>query len=65
MVGSLIFLSNIAERKAMIFVPVESLIYFLPRRSDGEIGVALCLRVEDLENLKKDQEWAKHAEHIG
>ncbi|KAL4925143.1 uncharacterized protein BDV17DRAFT_294697 [Aspergillus undulatus] len=34
------------------FTPVEGLIYFLPKALDGEMGVAMCLRDEDLEQLK-------------
>jgi trichothecene 3-O-acetyltransferase len=47
------------------FMPVESLFYLMPRRPDGEIAVALCLRDEDLERLKMDEEFMKYSEYVG
>ena len=47
------------------FTPVESLIYLMPRALDGEIAVAICLRDEDLERLKADEEFAKYGRYIG
>ncbi|MCJ1246356.1 hypothetical protein MMC30_003563 [Trapelia coarctata] len=47
------------------FEPVESLIYLMPRTSDGEIAVAICLRDEDMERLRADQEFAKYGRYIG
>jgi hypothetical protein len=46
------------------FTPVESLIYLMPKTLDGEIAVAVCLRDEDLERLKADEEFAKYAHYI-
>lgn len=37
----------------------EGLGYFIPKSLDGEIVVALCLRGEDMENLKADSEFGK------
>ena len=42
------------------FVPVESLIYLMPRMLDGEVAVALCLRQEDLERLRADEQFAMY-----
>ena len=47
------------------FVPVESLIYLMPKRLDGEISVAVCLRDEDLERLREDAEFVKYGTYIG
>jgi trichothecene 3-O-acetyltransferase len=47
------------------FEPVESLIYLMPRTLDGEIAVAICLRVEDMERLRADEEFAKYGRYIG
>jgi hypothetical protein len=47
------------------FVPVESLIYLMPRTLDGEIAVAICLRDEDMDRLRADEEFAKYARYIG
>lgn len=47
------------------FVPVESLIYLMPRTLDGEIAVAICLRDEDMERLRADEEFVKYARYIG
>ena len=47
------------------FEPVESLIYLMPRMLDGEIAVAICLRDEDMERLRADEEFAKYGRYIG
>ena len=47
------------------FEPVESLIYLMPRTLDGEIAVAICLRDEDMERLRADEEFAKYGRYIG
>jgi len=44
---------------------IESLVYLLPKESDGKIVIAVCLRKEDLDNLKEDPEWAKWTSWIG
>ncbi|KAI9856191.1 MAG: hypothetical protein M1813_009208 [Trichoglossum hirsutum] len=46
------------------FDPVESLIYLMPRTLDGEIAVAICLRDEDMERLRRDEEFEKYAKYI-
>jgi len=43
----------------------EGLVYFLPRTLDGEIAVGVCLRDEDLERLKADEEFAKFGAYVG
>lgn len=47
------------------FEPVESLIYLMPRTLDGEIAVAICLRDEDIERLRADEEFTKYGRYIG
>lgn len=47
------------------FEPVESLIYLMPRTLDGEIAVGICLRDEDMERLRADEEFAKYGKYIG
>lgn len=47
------------------FVPVESLIYFMPKTPNGEIAVAICLRDEDMERLRADEEFAMYGRYIG
>ena len=47
------------------FLPVESLIYLMPKTRDGDIAVGLCLRDEDMERLRADEEFAKYARYIG
>ena len=47
------------------FVPVEGLIYLMPKALDGEIAVAICLRDEDMERLRADQEFAKYCKYVG
>ncbi|KAM0285444.1 hypothetical protein ACHAQH_001391 [Verticillium albo-atrum] len=47
------------------FTLVESLIYLLPRSRMGDVGVAVCLLEEEMERLKRDDEWAKYAKFVG
>lgn len=47
------------------FNPCESLIYLMPRALDGEISLAICLRDEDLERLRADEEFAKYGTYVG
>ncbi|KAF8348574.1 transferase family-domain-containing protein [Amanita rubescens] len=47
------------------FVPVESLLYLMPKAPDGEIAVAICLRDEDMERLRADEEFGRYARYIG
>lgn len=47
------------------FAPLQSFVYFMPRACDGEIAVAICLREEDMERLKVDEEFVKYARHHG
>lgn len=44
---------------------VEGLSYFMPRTLDGEIAVAVCMRDEDLERLKRDQVFSKYGQFVG
>ncbi|KAM0300174.1 hypothetical protein ACHAPM_006480 [Fusarium culmorum] len=48
-----------------IFEPVESLMYFMPKKPDGEFCAALSLRDEDMDRLKADKEWTKYAQYVG
>ncbi|KAK5657603.1 hypothetical protein OQA88_3182 [Cercophora sp. LCS_1] len=43
------------------FLPLEGLGYLLPRHPSGEIGLVVCLRGEDMEALKDDEEWRRRA----
>lgn len=47
------------------FTPVESLMYILPRSLDGEIGLAICLRENDMEMLRQDKTMRHYATYIG
>lgn len=46
------------------FTPVESLMYFLPKTKKGDVALAICLREEDMEALRKDGEMMKYATFI-
>ncbi|VEU22615.1 DEKNAAC103449 [Brettanomyces naardenensis] len=46
------------------FIPFEGLIYFMPKKSDGEIAVAISLRNEDMERLRKDEILMKYSTYI-
>ncbi|RGP74181.1 trichothecene 3-o-acetyltransferase [Fusarium sporotrichioides] len=47
------------------FEPFESLMYFMPKKPDGEFTASISLRDEDMERLKADEEWTKYAKYIG
>ncbi|KAJ5220004.1 hypothetical protein N7468_009208 [Penicillium chermesinum] len=47
------------------FLPVEGLVYILPRSPAGEIPAAICLRDDDWERLKNDKEFLHYAEYVG
>jgi len=47
------------------FVPVESLVYLMPKAPDGEIAVMICLRNEDMERLRVDEEFSKYGKYVG
>lgn len=47
------------------FAPIEGLLYFMPRTADGDVDVALCLRSDDIETLKKDEEFLKYGSYVG
>jgi trichothecene 3-O-acetyltransferase len=46
------------------FDPCEGLMYLMPRKPDGEIVVGICLRDEDIERLKVDEEFTRYGTHI-
>lgn len=46
------------------FEPVESLIYLMPRTLDGKIAAVVCLRDEDMERLRADEEFPKYERYI-
>jgi hypothetical protein len=46
-------------------VPVPSLMYLLPKRTDGEVVLCICLRADDLDALKEDSSFMSHARFIG
>ena len=47
------------------FDPVESLMYIMPRRPDGELVVGICVREDDMAGLRADGEFMKYATYIG
>ncbi|KAH7074544.1 trichothecene 3-O-acetyltransferase [Paraphoma chrysanthemicola] len=47
------------------FLPVESLMYIMPKDRDGSIAVAMCLREGDVERLQEDEEWTRFVEFLG
>jgi hypothetical protein len=47
------------------FVPVESLMYVMPKGNGGEITVAACLRKDDLDRLILDEEWNRIVDLLG
>jgi hypothetical protein len=47
------------------FSPNRTLIYFMPKTLDGEIAVGIFTREEDMERLRKDEEFIKYANFVG
>ena len=47
------------------FDAFEGLMYLMPMDRSGGIDTAICLRDEDLEGLRGDQEFGEYAEWIG
>ncbi|QYT00172.1 hypothetical protein H0G86_007270 [Trichoderma simmonsii] len=47
------------------FTPLQSFVYFMPRKGDGEISVAVCLEKEDMKRLKADKQFTTYARHDG
>lgn len=47
------------------FTPLQSFVYFMPRKYDGEIALAMCLAEDDMERLKADKEFTTYARHDG
>ncbi|EAU85835.1 trichothecene 3-O-acetyltransferase [Coprinopsis cinerea okayama7 len=47
------------------FTPCESLLYLMPKREDGEVSLAVCLKEEEMEQLRTDEEFGKYARYIG
>lgn len=47
------------------FTPLEGLMYLMPKTPEGEISAAIALRNEDLEGLKRDEEFMKYAKYLG
>lgn len=47
------------------FAPIEGLLYFMPRTANGDVDVAVCLRSEDIETLRNDEEFLKYGSYVG
>lgn len=48
-----------------LFTPLQSFVYFMPRKGDGEISIAVCLEKEDMERLRADKKFTTYARHDG
>ncbi|KAJ2906415.1 hypothetical protein MKZ38_001775 [Zalerion maritima] len=47
------------------FDAFESLVYLMPKKPDGEVAVAICLRDEDMERLRRDPEVMMYSTYVG
>ena len=63
--GPLLGRPEVVRRPRFVDGAREGLVYFLPKDRDGEIVVGVCLRDEDLERLKRDEEIRKWSRWIG
>ncbi|KAI1297076.1 putative trichothecene 3-O-acetyltransferase [Xylaria venustula] len=46
------------------FDSLPGLVYFMPKTPDGDVGVAICLSLDDTEALRADSEFSKHASEV-
>jgi hypothetical protein len=44
--------------------PVPSLIFFMPKREDGQVVVNLCAREDDLRLLEQDEEFVQYSKFV-
>jgi hypothetical protein len=47
------------------FVPVEGLLYLLPRKPNGDIYLVACLHQDDMNNLSADNVFLRYAQLLG
>jgi hypothetical protein len=47
------------------FMPIEGSVILLPKAPDDEIVAGVCLREDDMERLKTNNEFMRYAEYIG
>ncbi|KAH6633818.1 acetyltransferase [Boeremia exigua] len=47
------------------FVPVESLMYIMPKDDKGSVAVAMCLRDVETQRLCNSAEWCQFATYVG
>ena len=47
------------------FVPVESLMYLMPKDEEGGVAVAMCLREEDIQELRDSEDWSRFVAYVG
>ncbi|KAJ5820213.1 hypothetical protein N7474_005804 [Penicillium riverlandense] len=45
--------------------PIESLGYLMPKSPSGEMAAGICLREEDWERLRADEEFVKYGKYVG
>ncbi|KAK8116089.1 trichothecene 3-O-acetyltransferase [Apiospora sp. TS-2023a] len=55
----------VVQRPVFIDDAWEGVVYLMPRRSDGEIAVLVCLREEDMERMREDGELARYGRYVG
>ncbi|KAK2877784.1 hypothetical protein FQN49_001211 [Arthroderma sp. PD_2] len=48
-----------------LFIPFECLMYLLPKKLNGDMGVVLCLEDGDLERLRADKEFTEYGAFTG
>jgi len=47
------------------FAPVQGLMYLMPMKRDGGVDAAICLSDQDLEALRKEDQFAQYGQWIG
>lgn len=46
------------------FIPVEGLLYLLPRKPNGDIYLVACLQQDDMDNLSADKAFLRYAQFL-
>lgn len=46
-------------------MPVESLMYLMPKDEEGGVAVAMCLREEDIQELRDSEDWSRFVAYVG
>ncbi|KAK6851281.1 Bca.t1.c1 [Apiospora arundinis] len=55
---------TLVQRPVFIDKACESLVYFMPKRPNGDIAVLVCLCEEDMERMQKEEELGRYGRYV-